>query len=47
MFLTFSKEKKPSVFPKKNVLSYLESIYRKRGRNIMTIRYQQVREAII
>ena len=42
MFLTFSKKKKPPVFPK-NVFSYLESISRKRGENIMTIRYQQAR----
>ena len=34
-------KKKASSIPLKNFFSYLESISRKRGRNIMTIRYQQ------
>ena len=45
MFQLFSKEKQPPVFPK-NVLPYLESVSRKRGRNKMSVPYQQAREAI-
>ena len=47
MFQTFSKEKQPPVLSKKNILSYLESIYGKHGGNIMTLHYQSTREAII
>ena len=46
MFQTFSKEKYLQYSPK-NVMSYLESILRKRGGNIMSICYQQAREGII
>ena len=46
MFLTVSKEKYLQ-YSQKNISAYLESISRKRGGNIMTIRYQQARVEIM
>ena len=46
MFQIFSKQKKLSSIPPKK-WSYLESISRKRGKNIMSIGYQQAQEASI
>ena len=46
MFQT-SLKKNNFKYSQKNILSYLESISRKRGGNITTFYYQQAREAII